>query len=166
MLSSFGGLALEHIRSIFISVVPLVVLLPALNDMLGDYGIIISSRFTNLLYTGEIKGKLLSNVALRKLFLQVIIISLITAIISAAAALAVPYFSNYHLTFDVVYKVFLIGIIDTLLIVIFLFFISLIGGMYIYKKNEDPDNFLIPITTSVADFGNMVILAFLVILFF
>jgi len=37
--------------------------------------------------------------------------------------------------------------------------------VYYYKNNEDPNNFLIPITTSIADFGNMGILAVLIIIF-
>ena len=40
------------------------------------------------------------------------------------------------------------------------------AGIYFYRKGEDPSNFLIPITTSIADFGNMLLLSLLVILFF
>src|SRR3990167_2010559 len=37
IISSFGGLALENIKTIFISITPLIILLPILNDMIGDY---------------------------------------------------------------------------------------------------------------------------------
>src|SRR3989344_7341928 len=35
IISSIGGFALENIKTAFISIVPLVILLPALNDMIG-----------------------------------------------------------------------------------------------------------------------------------
>ena len=46
------------------------------------------------------------------------------------------------------------------------FITAIVAGIYYYKKKEDPNNFLIPITTSVADLGNMVVLVALILLFF
>ena len=43
---------------------------------------------------------------------------------------------------------------------------SIIAGLHFYRKGEDPNNFLIPITTSIADLSNMFILSILVVLFF
>ena len=45
IISSFGGLALDRIELFFLSIYPLVLLLPSLNNMIGNYGTIISSRF-------------------------------------------------------------------------------------------------------------------------
>jgi cation transporter-like permease len=166
ILSSLGGLTLESIKDVFIAVIPLIVLLPALNDMIGDYGIIISSRFSTLLYTGKIRGKWYKDSDLQKLLLQVLIIALFYALVSSALALVISSFSDFAINFSVIYKIFLIAIIDVLLLVGILFFIAIKAGLRIYKKGEDMDNFLIPITTSIADFGNMIILAVLVLLFF
>ena len=49
ILSAFGGFALESVKHAFIAILPLVVLLPALNGMIGGYGTIFSSRFSTLL---------------------------------------------------------------------------------------------------------------------
>ncbi len=167
LLSSLGGLALEHIKVLFVSILPLVILFPALNDMIGDYGIIISSRFSTLLHTGKIKRKWRHNLALGKLFTQIFIVSILTAILSSIIALALSSFStDYHLTLATGIKVFLIGIIDVVLLVNGLFFISIIAGLHYFRKKEDPNNFLIPIATSVADFGNLIILSILIKLFF
>lgn len=166
LLSSFGGLAVENIKTVFISIVPLIVLLPVLNDMLGDYGIIISSKFTTLLYTGKIMDNWYKSSILKKMLLQIFIIAVLTAIISSSIALVISSFSGYNLNFETSYKIFLISILDTIFIVSLLFLVAVLGGLYIYKKNEDPDNFLIPITTSIADFGNMLLLTLLVILLF
>jgi len=47
-----------------------------------------------------------------------------------------------------------------------IFIISAKAGSYVYKKKEDPNNFLIPISTSAADLLNIAALAILVLIFF
>lgn len=166
VISSFGGLALEYIKTILILIFPLIILLPALNDMIGDYGAIISSRFSTMLYEGKIKRKWLANQELKKLFIQVFIISILTAFLSLIIALIISNFSNYAINAKIAFKVLLIVMLDVILLVSILFLTSIFAGLYFYKKGEDPNNFLIPITTSVADFGNMALLSILVILLF
>lgn len=166
LISSFGGLALEQIKVIFLSIFPLIVLLPALNDMIGDYGIIVSSRFSTLLHTGKIRGRWYKNNEVKKLFAQVFIVAILTALISSSIALSVSALSDHRINFEIASKIFLISIIDIVLIVSALFFLVISAGVYFYRKKEDPNNFLIPITTSVADFGNMLLLAFLTLILF
>ena len=166
VISLAGGLALENTRDIFISLVPLIILFPTLNDMIGDYGIIISSRFTTLLHMGKIRGKWYKNYSLKKLFFQIFFMAIVTTLISSLVSLIVSSHQGFVLNFEITYKVFIISIIDVILLVCILFIISVYGGYYYYKKNEDPANFLIPISTAIADFGNMVLLSILVILFF
>jgi cation transporter-like permease len=166
LCSAIGGLALESIRPIFISLMPLIILFPVLNDMIGDYGIIISSRFTTLLHMGKVDGKWYKHKFLLRLFFQILIIALITGLVSTFIALVISIQQNFNVTSAIVYKLFLTCVIDVMLLVIILFLIAIYGGYYYFKKNEDPDNFLIPITTALADFGNMMILAVLVRLFF
>ena len=132
VLSSFGGFALEQIKEIFISISPLIILLPALNGLIGDLGTIISSNFSTFLHEGKIGPHWWKNPELRKLFGQL----------------------------------FVIAVIDVVMLVVLLSLVAILAGLYFYHKGEDPNNFLIPITTSVADFGNMLLLVGLVILFF
>ena len=56
--------------------------------------------------------------------------------------------------------------IVVIILVAVIFSVSIIGGLGIYHKKEDPNNFLIPIATSVADLLNLVIFAILVGMFF
>jgi len=165
IISSFGGLALEQIKSIFLSFTPLIILMPVLNDMIGNYGTIISARFSTLLHEKKMKN-VWNNEEIKKLFLQTIIISLLTLIISISAAFLISFLSGYELTKIVALKISLIGLITVISLIIIIFVIAIIAGLYFYKKKEDPNNFLIPITTSIADLGNMLVLALLVILFF
>lgn len=165
-ISSLGGLALEQIKTLFLSILPLIILLPTLNNMIGNYGTIISSRFSTMLYEGEIKSKWWKNLDLRKLFAQISVMVLIGAVLSSAIAIGITYFSPQGISFATALKVCLIVIIDMIVLTNILFFVAIFAGIYIYKKKEDPNNFLIPITTSVADFANMAVLALLIILLF
>jgi mgtE-like transporter len=166
LVSSLGGLALESIKEVFVSIIPLVVLLPALNDMFGDYGSIVSSRFSTMLHTGKVNSKWWLNTELRKLFAQVLVIAVILAIASALFSFFITGFSSYSVSLQIALKILCVVIIDAILLVSILCITSVVAGIYFFKKKEDPNNFLIPIATSIADFGNMMLLSLLVILFF
>ena len=166
IISSLGGLALENIKTLFISITPFIILLPVLNDMIGDYGTIISSKFSAMLHEGKIKGNWKLNTELRNLFGQVLVISFITTIISFIISLAISGFSDYALTAAVALKVLLTVMIDVALLLGIIFLISVAAGLYFFRKQEDPNNFLIPIITSVADFGNTIVLSILIVLLF
>lgn len=168
IVSSIGGLALEDIKALFLTMLPLVILLPALNDMVGDYGSIIAARFSTMLHKGEVQKQWWKEQQVKVLFWQVFIIAIITAVFSAAIALFISKFTRAPLLITPLFslKILLITLLDVMILVSILFLITVLAGIYIFKKKEDPNNFLIPITTSIADFGNMVVLALLVVLFF
>lgn len=168
IISSIGGLALEQIKALFLTMLPLVILLPALNDMVGDYGSIIASRFSTMLHKGEVEKQWWKEPQVKALFWQILIIAGITAVLCATIALALSKYTRAPLLVTPLFalKIMLITLFDVLILVCVLFIVTVLAGIYIFKKNEDPNNFLIPITTSIADFGNMVVLAGLVLLFF
>ena len=166
LISSTGGIAIESIKKVFITIVPLIILLPTMNDMIGDYGTIISSRLSTMLHEGLLGKKWWRDTELMKLFKQVFVISMLTTLLSCTAALSLSAISNYHLTSAIALKVMVICIIDVAVLVTILFLSSIYLGIHLFKMKEDPNNFLITITTSIADLGNMLILAFLVVLMF
>lgn len=166
IISSFGGFAIENIKEVFVVIIPLIILLPILNGMIGNYGTIISSRFSTLLHEGKAGKGIKGNKELTTLFAQVMTIALIFVVIATAIALTISFFIEGQMNSDVIYKIFFISLIDVLVLITILFFVAIAAGRYFFKKKEDPDNFLIPITTSIADLGNMIILVLLVLLFF
>ena len=119
-----------------------------------------------MLHENKVKKNWWKNKDIRSLFIEIFIIAIIITSMSVFLSLIVSYFFNYPIDSLLIFKVFLITILDVILLIIILFFVSIFAGIYYYKKKEDPNNFLIPITTSIADFGNMVILAVLIIIFF
>jgi cation transporter-like permease len=166
IVSSLGGLAMEINKEAFVSLLPLVVLLPAINDMIGDYGTILSSKLCTLLHEGRVVGRWWRNAEVKKLVAQVMVLSFLTTIYATLIALGISTLSGYWGGPSIVYKIFVVSIIDVAVLVALLSLIALIVGVRLYKREEDPNNFLIPITTSIADFGNMAILAVLIAVFF
>ena len=165
-VSSFGGVALEHVKVVFVAIVPLTILLPTLNDMIGDFGTVISSRFSSLLHEGQVQVGNFFDPKIIKLVAQILIVALVTGVLSAGLALMISVIYHASLSFQIIDKIFLVTIIDIFILIGFLSVIAVVSGFYFFKKGEDPNNFLIPITTSVADFGNMLLLALLVRLLF
>ncbi|MEK9166745.1 MAG: magnesium transporter [Patescibacteria group bacterium] len=165
IMSSLGGLFIEKIKVLIFSVIPMIILLPYLNNMIGNFGTIIATKFSTYLHEGKIDKKWWRSQALIRLFIQILIIALFMSTVSALVALLITS-AKYPMESDFAYKIFAIAILDVLILVNIMFFTSIIAGFHFYKKNEDPNNFLIPITTSISDFGNMLVLSLLVIYFF
>ncbi len=166
LISSFGGFTLEHIKPFFVKIMPLIIMLPILNGMIGNYGIVVSSKFSTMLHEGKIRGSALLNRELRILFIQILLVSIITVLISAVFAAIATKTLQQSLDIVIALKMFLIVLADVLSLVVILFITSVVAGIHYYRKKEDPNNFLIPITTSIADFFNMALLSLLVVLFF
>jgi cation transporter-like permease len=166
LVSSIGGLTLEQIKPVFLSIIPLVILLPVMNGMIGGYGIIISSKFTTMLHEGRVIERWWRMPELKRMIAQVFIISLITAFMSTAIAFTISILSGFGLSSLAASKILLISMLDVVLLIGILTVISITAGLHFYRKHEDPNNFLIPITTSVTDFGNMIILSILVVMLF
>jgi cation transporter-like permease len=166
IISSIGGIGMEAISLKLVTIIPLIILLPTLNDMVGDFGCIVSSKFTTMLYLGKVSRRWWRSRHLRELFLVIAFTSFLTSVFIGVAASIIAYWSGFSLTFEVFLKVLGIAVISNLILVSVIFCVSIIGGLGIYGKNEDPNNFLIPITTSMADLMNLVIFAILVGIFF
>lgn len=167
ILGVFGGLAIERIKIIFVAIVPLVILMPILNDMIGDYGIIISSKFSTLLHKQlRLDKNYFKNQKVKKIFFDILFISFITAILAALSSLAASFFIGFSFDLIFIFKVIAISVIDTLILIIIMYIIAINYGTYIFRRKEDPSNYLIPVTTSIADFGNVIVLMLLVRVFF
>lgn len=165
IMTSLGGLFIEKIKVLMFSVIPMIILLPSLNSMIGDFGSIIATKFSCYLHEGALHKKWWRSKSLIKLYIQIFIISMFTAVVSSLIALLITS-AKYPIDSSYAYKIFTVSILDVFILINLLFFTCIFAGFHFYKKKEDPNNFLIPIITSVADFGNMAVLSVLLILFF
>ncbi len=166
ILSSIGGMALKTIEEKLIVLLPFVIALPALNDLIGDFGIIITSKFTTFLYEGKMKGKLKKSKFIRHLFKNTFLIALFSAFYLSFVILIISYLKKFSMDQTFIIKFIVVMTLSILILYITIFLISIIGSYYVYKKNKDPDLVLIPLTTAIADLGAMIILAVLIFFIF
>lgn len=167
ILSSVGGIGLQSVQLMVVAIMPLLVMLPALTDMIGDFGTIVSSRFAVMLYLGQIHRKnWWRSLRIRRLFRIIMVIAIISAMYLGAVAVWISIAQGFAVTAALFLRIMEIALLATIMLVCIIFLVSVLGGFYIFSKKEDPNNFMIPITTSIADFGSLLIFSLLVGLLF
>jgi mgtE-like transporter len=166
ILSSIGGFSLEFIKEKIFVFLPLLIIIPALNDMIGDAGITLVSKVTTYLNLGKISTKKINNKSTRHLFYLLLIIFTVSSVYVTFLSVFIGYLKGF--TYPVIYILKMLGItfITTLLIILLVFFIWLFVAVYAYNRKIDPDDLLIPITTSIADLGSLIVFSLLVYLMF
>ena len=156
-ISSIGGTSLEGIKEKLFLIAPLIVVLPALNDMTGDFGSIIGSRYTTITYLG-LKNK---KKKLKELFKTSFLIALLMSVYISFLANLIHYLQTRSL--KELIPTTIITSLTTIVIMTIIIITTTKLGDYLFKKGYDPDNYLIPITASLADLGSMTMMAILII---
>lgn len=145
-------------------VFPMILLIiPVLNDLVGDISTILVARLTTALYLGEIKPKVHISENITKNFISL----LITILLCLGFAIGLGYLIGYVTGIELINPILFITILllTTLILFIAMFLFLFIGSIYIFKTGKDPNNFLIPFTTTVADFLTPTIIVFLIKIF-
>jgi len=166
ILSSIGGIGLQAIEEKLVTLLPFLILFPALNGTAGNFGMIISSKFTTLLYEKKINKKWWKSKPLGNLISQVFGVAFISATYISLLAIFAAKVQGFESINNLTLKIIAISLISVLILVSFVLLISVSIGIYIYKNKKDPDNFLIPLTTSLADLCSMLIFSGLIRVFF
>ncbi|MDD5417613.1 MAG: magnesium transporter [Candidatus Nanoarchaeia archaeon] len=163
LISSIGGIGLQAVEENLLVLAPLIIIFPAMNNMLGGLGCIVSSKFTTLLYLGKIKPKnWKSSKDIKQMMARIIAVS----VVSAVYLVVLAFLISAEFSLGVFIKVFLMILIITVVVTLSVSIIAVIGGLYIHKKNMDPDNFLIPISTATADMLSLLMFSVMIIVFF
>lgn len=165
-ISTFGGIGLEAMKHKIILFVPFIILLPALNDMIGDFGTIVSSRFTTLLYLGKVGWHWRESEDVKTLIREVSIVAMISSVYIGIMAGLISYIKGYAISIIMLAKILLFSIMATAMLVSIIVIVAVIGGIVIYRKNSDPNNILIPLTTSFADLGSLLLFTIMLHIFF
>lgn len=165
LIAIVGGVTLESIKSQFVFFLPLLILLPALNDMVGDYSMILVARASTLLFMKSV-GNWWSSEDIRKIFRNIILVAILSAIYIGLASSLIAYLKGFSLTLSSVMKILEISLITTLVMVIIVTIVASFGVFYVYKRKEDPNNLVMPIMTSIADLGTILVFTLMVRLIF
>ena len=166
IISSVGGFQLKNIESTLVNFLPLLILLPALNDMIGDFGTVASSKFTTLLFLGKVRKSWWGTPEVREIIKTMFAVAMISAVYIGILAYVIAVGKGFAFSTTMLAKTVLLSLVATAALTGIVVFISIICGIWVYKRKEDPNNFLIPITTSLADVCSMFVLAYLAIALF
>lgn len=141
-VSMIGGLGLEAVEEKLLTIIPLVIALPALNTMVGDYATVIAAHAGNPLERNKSFKKL--GLAIAKSALVNIILMIILG-----SSLAIMRDYNFTGVLFAKYVLFISGSIS--LTVAFMFFSTLATDRLLRNKKVNPDDILIPVVTSISD---------------
>jgi len=167
LFSSLIGLVtgswLSFSDEILYSIPIILLLLPSLNSLIGDMSTILISRLTTHLFIGSLQPKIQISNRLKEDFIAL----LITVGLSLIFLLIIGHIIAISTGIQIVNPfIVIIIIIITIFFLFFLLFLLLfVCTVYLFKRGNDPNNFLIPFTTSLADLLTPLILIILIQIF-
>lgn len=154
LISSFGGIGLELLQDQLLVLLPLLILFPALNEMMGGVGAIMISRFTCALY----ERKKISHLA-HHVFRDVLGVTVITSLFVALCAYGIAWVKGFPFHGVLFIQILSFSLLVGMVVFGLLFCLSVYGSRYVFKQGHDPENYLIPLATAVGDLGSMLMLA-------
>ncbi|HLD80518.1 MAG TPA: magnesium transporter [archaeon] len=163
-ISSIGGFGLEGIKANLFAIVPLIVIVPALADFVGDFATVITAHFSTMFYTGK-KLNLRNwrhDPEVMDLLVNVFKVSMICAVYIGALASLVVYKEKIAENAATALKVMLVSVTVSLVLISAVIGMAGIGSYYVHSLGWDPDNTIIPLTTAVADLSSLLLLAAMV----
>jgi len=167
IMSSVGGITLESISHKVYALLPFIILLPAMNDLVGDFGCIIASRFIEWLETKEIKKeKWWKSHLIGVFFTNLLTVALLSIFYLVVLALLLGYVKGYSLSADFVIKTLLACLFSGMIVIAVIFWLAVTLGFYYHKRKIDPSNTLVPLMTSFADMGSIILLTIMIVVLF
>ena len=145
-----SGTLLSSNEALLYTVPILLLILPALNSLIGDISTVLVSRLTTHLYIGSLQPKVQNSERLKEDFYGL----LITLLLSLGALIFLGYLSSVFSGIEIVNPLLITLIVCTTVLLIFamMFLLSFVSAIVLFKRGMDPNNFLIPLITSLIDF--------------
>lgn len=141
-ISMIGGIGIEFTEKEFLPLVPLVIALPALNTMVGDYATIIAAHAGS---PGE------RSTTRRKLVRSITKSTIVNILGTVGLSLFLAHQRGFTSTavFYVKFVIFVVASVSAIVAVMFIITYSL--DKILEKKRLNPDDILIPIVTTITD---------------
>jgi cation transporter-like permease len=150
IIGVFTGTFLSFNDAILYSFPIILLVLPSLNSLIGDISTVLTSRLTSHLYIGSLPPKIQKSERLREDFLGL----LITILLSMISLIILGYSIGLMTGIQIVNPFLIVVIIIITIIILFgvMFVFLFTSSVFLFKRGKDPNNFLIPFTTSLLDF--------------
>ncbi len=150
LLSTMSGIILQREIALLVAIPSILVLLPAFVGEGGNIGSIFSSRIATHLHLGLIKPKFEIKGEAEKEITNTYLFSLIIFPIIGLTAYYLTVFAGMQALHLV--TMFFISIAGGAILTTAITFITFLSSIISFRHGIDPDNILIPIVASVADF--------------
>jgi cation transporter-like permease len=141
-VSLIGGIGLEIVAERLLPLVPLIVAMPALNTMAGDYSAIIAA------HAGDPSNATKSKKELIKAVSKAIWVNIIGVLV---LSLVIAYQREYLFSSVFVAKFIIFVVFSMVAVVTAMFIITSILDRVLKKQKLNPDDLLIPVVTSISD---------------
>jgi cation transporter-like permease len=166
MLSVIGGIGLALVEKKLYFLLPVLITIPALADMVGDFSAIIASKSVALIEEKKLPRDWAHSKVILGMATHMLWISIGYSLIVGMASLFIASRQGFALSPEFISKFLIILILINVMMVLFLIVFSIRVGSAVAYHGHDPDNFLIPIATSIADVGVLLLFSLMVWLFF
>ena len=148
-LGIFAGTVLDSFASILLNNPTILTLVPLFSGESGNLVSILGARLSSALHAGLIEAEFKFNEAVRNNFIIIILLCLIVYPLIAILADITSLLLNIE-AFSILHLI-LISLISGLVLIPIMIIIVFVIGIYSFKKGLDPDNVIIPISTSLTD---------------
>ncbi len=147
-ISMIAGLFLQNMEKALYALPFLLTIMPALNDMIGDFGCILTSRLSTAFKLGYFQ-------IVKRVLLQILLVSLISSLYLAG----IGYLLHPNLPLE---KAISIVLLTSFSLILTLSVVTYTLTLYALRRNVDPDNVIIPIATSLADVLSVLVFSLVV----
>ncbi|MBU0530353.1 MAG: magnesium transporter [Candidatus Aenigmatarchaeota archaeon] len=151
-----AGLVLSSSEHLISAIPGIIIMIPAFINMNGSLMSVLASRLSSALHMGLIHPKLHRTKTLDRNIISVVIISLVSFLFlgfTGGFLMMLLGLGTINLFFMGI-MILVAGMITTTILIFF----TVIMSYYLFKKGDDPDNWVIPILTSGSDFIGIILL--------
>ncbi len=156
-ISLIGGIGLEHVSDRILPLIPLLIAIPSLNDLVGDYSTIIAA------HTGDTTERKRSHRDLSRAIFRVVGFNIAAIVVlSLIVAASRGYVLHFYFLVRFVYFV----IVAVIAVILAMFTINRVLDRILINHRLSPDDLLIPISTALADIMMLVLITLAVLFLF
>jgi len=160
IMGLISGTFLSINSQILYSFPVILLILPSLNSLIGNIAIVLISRLSSHLYLGNLSPKIQKSHVLKNDFYGL----LITILLSLVALIIIGYAVGFATSIQIINPLLIITVIMLTILILFgiIFLLLFISSIILFRRGKDPNNFLIPLTTSLLDFLTPLLLIFFI----
>lgn len=156
-ISLIGGIGLEAVEEKLLPLIPLIIALPALNTMVGDYAAIVAAHATDPAERKYTK-KLLARAISKAIWVNIFGLLLLSIILA--------WHRGYLFTGFFAIKFVIFIVVAMISVISLMFGFTALLDKILEKNKLNPDDILIPIVTSITDVLMLGFVAFAAVFIF